>query len=237
VSSVVPSRHSLPATIAIDGPAGAGKSTIGIQLADRLGYHYYDTGVLYRAVTLAALRRGVAPGDEAGLAVIAADLALAFAPATVDDGRQHTVLLDGQDVTWELRRPDVNDAVSEVSAHPTVRQALLQRQRDVGRQGGVVMVGRDVGTVVLPDADLKIFLDASAGERARRRHAEQLARGESSDEAAVLDAIRRRDQIDTERAAAPLRAAPDAVHIDTDGLSVEAVLERILAVLGLPCAT
>jgi cytidylate kinase len=233
VSGPVDSQRPLPAIIAIDGPAGAGKSTIGMRLAALLGYRYFDTGVLYRAVTLAGLRRGVALDDEAGLAALAASLDLEFMTPAVDDGRQHTVLLGGEDVTWQLRQPRVNDAVSIVSAHPAVRTALLARQRAVARQGRVVMVGRDVGTVVLPDADLKIFLDASATERARRRHREQVARGEPSDEAAVLAAILRRDQLDTQRATSPLRPAPDAMHIDSDRLGVEEVLAHILVALGI----
>ena len=222
-------QSTLLTTIAIDGPAGAGKSTVGARLADRLDYRYYDSGVLYRAVTLAALQQAVAAADEAALAAIAADLDLAFAPPTADDGRQYTVLLAGQDVTWALRSGPVNDLVSVVAAHPRVREALLERQRAVGRAGRVVMVGRDIGTVVLPEAGLKVFLDASPAERARRRHAEQLARGEPSDEAAVLREVLRRDQLDTNRASSPLRPAPDAVSITTDGLSVAEVVDSILA--------
>lgn len=225
----VPAR--LPATIAIDGPAGAGKSTIGAALAARLGYDYFDTGVLYRAVTLAALRQGVAPTDAAALAAIAATLDLAFAPPAVNDGRQMTVLLNGEDVTWALRQPAVNEAVSIVAAHPAVRQALLQRQRDIGHRGRVVMVGRDIGTTVLPDAPLKIYLDASAPVRARRRVQELRARGQPADEAAELAGVLRRDALDSQRAASPLRPAPDAVRIDTDALDVEGVLACILRLL------
>jgi cytidylate kinase len=222
----------LPATIAIDGPAGAGKSTVGAALAACLGYAYFDTGVLYRAVTLAALRQGVAPTDAAALAAIAGALDLAFAPPAVDDGRQMTVLLDGEDVTWALRQPAVNEAVSIVSAHPAVRQALLERQRDIGRRGRVVMVGRDIGTTVLPDAPLKIYLDASAPVRARRRVQELRARGQPADEATELASVLRRDELDSRRAASPLRPAPDAVRIDTDALDVDGVLACILRRLG-----
>jgi cytidylate kinase len=217
-----------PATIAIDGPAGVGKSTIGSALADRLGYAYFDTGVLYRAVTLSALRRGAALDDAAALAEIAAALDLAFAPLAVADGRQVTVLLGGEDVTWALREPAVNEAVSIVSALPGVRQALLERQREIGRRGRVVMVGRDIGTTVLPDAPLKIYLDASADVRARRRCREMQERGEPADEAAVLAAVLRRDQLDSQRSASPLRAADDAVRIDTDDLPVDDVLAHVL---------
>jgi cytidylate kinase len=223
------STARLPSTIAIDGPAGAGKSTVGMRLADRLGYRYYDSGVLYRAVTLLALQRGTPIDDEAALACLAAALDIAFARPESDDGRQHTIMLDGQDVTWALRTKAVNEAVSVVSAHPAVRATLLERQRAVGREGRVVMVGRDIGTVVLPDADLKIYLDATPAERARRRHREQLERGQASDLSAVLQEVLRRDQLDSGRATAPLRPAPDAVRLQTDELDVEAVVDRILA--------
>jgi cytidylate kinase len=231
VSDEPASTRRRPATIAIDGPAGAGKSTIGARLAAALGYAYFDTGVLYRAVTLQALRRGAPLDDEGALAAIAADLHLTFAPPTVDDGRQMTVLLDGEDVTWALRTPAVNEAVSIVSAHPRVRAALLQRQRAIGRQGSVVMVGRDIGTTVLPDAPLKIFLDASAAVRARRRADEQRARGEPVDEAAVLAAVLRRDQLDSQRAASPLRPAPDAITLDTDAMAIDDVLQALLRIV------
>ena len=225
------STRRRPATIAIDGPAGAGKSTIGARLAAALGYDYFDTGVLYRAVTLRALRCGAPLDDEEALAAIAAGLHLAFAPPTVDDGRQITVLLDGEDVTWALRAPAVNDAVSIVSAYPRVRAALLERQRAIGRQGRVVMVGRDIGTTVLPDAPLKIYLDASAAVRGRRRAEEQRARGEPTDEATVLAAVLRRDQLDSQRAASPLRPAPDAIVLDTDALAVDDVLQALLQIV------
>jgi cytidylate kinase len=220
-----------PTTITIDGPAGVGKSTVGARLAARLGYVFFDTGVLYRAVTLAALRRGVALDDPAGLADLAAGLALAVHTPTVADGRQATILLDGEDVTWALRQPEVNQAVSIVSAVAGVRQALLERQREIGRRGRVVMVGRDIGATVLPDAGLKIYLDASLAVRARRRYDELRARGEPVDLAAVQAMLERRDQLDTERAASPLRPAPDAIRIDTDALDIKGVLAHILALL------
>ena len=220
-----------PSTIAIDGPAASGKSTIGGILAERLGYLYFDTGVMYRAVTWAALARGIAVKDEDGVSALAERLRIDVIHPTVEDGRQYTVLADGLDVTWEIRRPEVNGGVSPVSAYPGVRAALTIQQRRIGRQGGIVMVGRDIGTVVLPEADLKIYLDATVEERAGRRYREDVDRGEATEFEAVLASVRRRDEIDSSRALAPLRAAADAVVIDTTHLGVEQVVERVLALV------
>lgn len=220
-----------PSTIAIDGPAASGKSTIGELLAEWLGYVYFDTGVMYRAVTWVALVRGVAIEDEAAVTVLAEHLKIDVVRPTVDDGRPYTVLADGQDVTWEIRRPEVDHGVSPVSAYRGVRAALTEQQRRIGRRGQIVMVGRDIGTVVLPDADLKIYLDASVDERAGRRYREVVARGEPAEYDAVLESVRRRDEIDSGRALAPLRPAADAVVIDTTPLNVGQVLERVLALV------
>ena len=216
-----------PSTIAIDGPAASGKSTIGGLLARRLSYLYLDTGAMYRAITWMALERGVAIGDEQAVTALAREVEIAIAWPTADDGRQYTVLADGKDVTWEIRRPEVDAHVSPVSAYPGVRQVLTEQQRRIGQQGAVVMVGRDIGTVVMPDADLKIYLDASAEERARRRHLELLERGEEADYEEILRAMRRRDRIDSNRAVAPLKAAADAIRVDTDNLSVDEVLQVV----------
>ncbi len=220
-----------PSTIAIDGPAASGKSTIGRLLARRLGYIYFDTGVMYRAVTWAALVRGVAIEDEAGVTALARRLRIDVLRPTVDDGRQYTVLADGQDVTWDLRRPEVNHGVSPVSAYPGVRAALTTQQRRIGRQGQIVMVGRDIGTVVLPDADLKIYLDAALEERARRRYREEQSLGKETDYERVLASLQRRDEIDSSRALAPLKPAHDAVVIDTTHLDIEQVMARVLALV------
>jgi cytidylate kinase len=220
-----------PSTIAIDGPAASGKSTIGGLLAERLEYVYFDTGVMYRAVTWAALAKGVPIEDEAGVTALAEQLKIDVVLPAVDDGRQYTVLADGQDVTWEIRRPEVDRGVSPVSAYPGVRAALTIQQRRIGQKGQIVMVGRDIGTVVLPGADLKIYLDATVDERATRRFREMVARGEAADYATVLALMRRRDRIDSGRALAPLRAADDAVVIDTTPLNMEQVLERVLALV------
>lgn len=220
-----------PSIIAIDGPAASGKSTIGGLLAEHLGYLYLDTGVMYRAVTWVAITHGIAVEDEVGVTALAQQLRIDVVRPTVDDGRQYTVMADGQDVTWEIRRPEVNHGVSPVSAYAGVRAALTAQQRRISRRGRIVMVGRDVGTVVLPRADLKIYLDATLNERAGRRYRELRARGEPADFSAVLASVQRRDEIDSGRALAPLRPAEDAVVIDTTSLSVEKVLERVLSLV------
>ncbi|RPI49345.1 MAG: (d)CMP kinase, partial [Chloroflexi bacterium] len=184
---------------------------------------------MYRAVTWAALARHVPIEDEDGVSRLAGTLRIDVLRPTVDDGRQCTVLVDGQDVTWDLRRPEVDHGVSPVSAYAGVRAALTEEQRRMGGQGRIVMVGRDIGTVVLPRADLKIYLDAALEERAGRRYREVLARGERAVLAEALAAVRRRDEIDSSRSLAPLQPAEDAVVVDTTFLSVEQVLERVLA--------
>lgn len=215
-----------PKTIAIDGPAASGKSTVGEALAGDLGYLYFDTGVMYRAVTWAALKRETPVDDEGAVQAIAERLDIQVIDATEDDGRQYTVLADGVDVTWAIRQADVDATVSIVSAYRGVRRALVAKQRHVAVGQPVVMVGRDIGTVVLPDADLKIYLDASVEERARRRWVELKARGKNADYEAVLDGMRRRDRIDSNREISPLRAAKDAFIIDTTNMEIEAVVEE-----------
>jgi len=220
-----------PRTIAIDGPAGAGKSTIGALVAERLGYLFLDTGAMYRAVALAALERGVDPDDGAALSALARDLRINIGPPTVRDGRAYTVLLDGRDVTWEIRDGRIDRVVSQVARIAGVRDAMLEQQRALAARGRVVMVGRDIGTVVLPDAERKIFLTASAAERARRREEELQARGEQRPRQELLHEILRRDQLDSERAVAPLKAAADAIVVETDGESVGQALDRVLSVI------
>ncbi len=221
----------LPSVIAIDGPAGVGKSTIGQLLAERLGYRYFDTGVLYRTVAVEALRRGIAPDDAEGLTALAESLRIEILPPTVADGRQYTVLVDGRDVTWDIRRPEVDAVVSPVSAVPGVRRALLHEQRRLAAQGRVVMVGRDIGTVVLPDADLKLFIEATVEERARRRYKESVARGEPVSYEVVLASMRERDELDRNKPISPLVPAEDAIIVDTTGLTVEEVLARVLEIV------
>ena len=213
--------------IAIDGPAASGKSTIGKRLADELGYLFFDTGVMYRAVTWIALQRGVDVRDEAAVTRLAEETPIDVAPASQSDGRACDVIVEGQDITWETRRPEVDANVSVVSAYAGVRREMSQQQRRIGRRGRVVMVGRDIGTVVLPEANLKIYLDASAEERARRRFDEIRARGEEADYEEILSKVRERDRIDSTRAVAPLRPAEDAVILDTDRLSADEVFVRV----------
>lgn len=219
--------------IAVDGPAASGKSTVGKLLADRLGYLYFDTGLMYRAVAWLALERGAPITDEAAVTALAEAAHIDVAPPTVSDGRQNTVLVNGQDVTWALREPAVNANVSLVAAYGGVRHAMVLQQRRVGQRGQVVMVGRDIGTVVLPEAGLKIFLAASPEERARRRWLEEQARGGRRTLEQVVAEIRMRDEIDSTRAISPLRPAEDAVTIDSTGLTPEEVVEEILRIAGV----
>jgi CMP/dCMP kinase len=201
--------------IAIDGPAGAGKSTLGYLLAQRLGYLYFDTGIMYRALTLAAIERHLDPQSAAELTALAEVIAIDLEPPTVDDGRQATVLLDGRDVTWDLRAPAVEQAVSLVAAHPSVRTMLRAQQRAIGLRGRVVMVGRDIGTVVMPDADLKIYLATSLSERARRRTDELTARGRTVGLEGVTADVARRDALDNH----VMDPAADAVILHGDALT------------------
>lgn len=223
---------TLPNSIAIDGPASSGKSTIGVKLAERLGYLFFDTGIMYRAVTLAVIRAGITVDDEEAVTQFAQRVHIDVRPPSVADGRKEDVLLDGEDVTWAIREPAVEKWVSRVSAYAGVRKAMTELQRRIGKRGKVVMVGRDIGTVVMPDADLKIYLDASLEERAKRRYLELVQRGETVKFEEVLASLKRRDRIDTSREIAPLKPAEDAVILNTDGLSVEEVLKEVVQLCG-----
>jgi cytidylate kinase len=214
-----------PSIIAIDGPAASGKSTIAKRLADSIGYLYFDTGVMYRAITWVALQRNVDVNDQNLVALLAETIRIDVLPPSKDDGRDSDILADGKDITWEIRHPDVDSNVSVVAAYPGVRNAMTIQQRRIGKQGNVVMVGRDIGTVVLPDADLKVYLDASVVERARRRYNESQNRGDSVSYNSVLENMKKRDEIDSTRDIAPLRAAEDARIIDSDNLGIEAVVK------------
>lgn len=222
---------SVANTIAIDGPAASGKSTLGKKLADRLGYLFFDTGVMYRAITWIALQKHINLKDENALTNLAEQADIDVRPPTKDDGRSYDVLVNGHDITWKIRRPEVDANVSLVSSYPGVRHALTAQQRRIGMRGKVVMVGRDIGTVVLPEAGLKVYLDASVEERARRRYEELRQRGEEAREEEILLAMRKRDQIDSTRQVAPLRPAEDAVILDSDQLNADQVLERIIQYL------
>lgn len=230
-------RSLQPAVITIDGPAGSGKSTVGNLLAQKINYLFFDTGILYRAVTLAAIEQTVAPNSEVELSHLAEKIKIDLYPPAPNesDGRILTVLLDGIDVTWQIRTTEVERNVSSVSAVRGVRQALSEQQRRIGRyygagqaeKPGIVMVGRDIGTVVMPEAPLKTYLEALPAERARRRCEELRARGKETDYALVLADIQRRDQIDSSRAVSPLRPAADALIIDTTDLSPDEVVNII----------
>jgi len=223
----MPSNH--PSVIAIDGPAASGKSTLGLRLANALGYLFFDTGIMYRAVTWLGLQRGIDVRDEAAVTALAEKTQIEIAPASRPDGRAGDVLVEGTDITWETRLPEVEANVSIVSAYRGVRSALSQQQRRIGQRGHIVMVGRDIGTVVLPEADLKIYLDASTEQRARRRYDEIIARGTQADYNEILSKVIERDRIDSTRDVAPLKAAEDAIVLDSDKLDADEVFERVLA--------
>jgi CMP/dCMP kinase len=223
----------LPRSIAIDGPAGAGKSTIGRLLAERLGYLFLDTGAMYRAVALAALDRGISPTNEKLLTDLAEHLPIHIEkpqPGDADD-RPYTVLLGDRDVTWDIRRPEVESVVSVIASWPSVRTAMVQQQRRMAKLGPVVMVGRDITTDVLPDADLKIYLDASLQERAKRRYEELRARGRDVTLEQVEAEIAHRDHLDMHRSAGALRQAEDAISVKTDGLEIEQSLDKITRIV------
>jgi cytidylate kinase len=223
------SQTSLPSIIAIDGPAASGKSTLGRTLAEKLGYLFFDTGVMYRAVTWLALHRDMDLRDEVAITHLAESAQIDVRPPSKDDGRACDVLIEGHDISWEVRSPEVDSHVSVISAYPGVRQALSAQQRRIGQRGRIVMVGRDIGTVVLPDADLKVYLDATAEERAKRRYQEIIERGEEASYQEILSKVIARDTIDSTRAVAPLRPAEDAVILDSDRLSADEVFECVLA--------
>jgi len=217
---------TISSTIAIDGPAASGKSTLGFRLAETLGYLYFDTGLMYRAVTWLALTRGIDIKDAVAVTRLAEDVPIEVAPPSLEDGRSCDVVVDGHDITWEIRKSEVESNVSVVSAYPGVRKALTFQQRRIGTRGRVVMVGRDIGTVVLPEADLKIYLDASPEERARRRYDEIISHGGKASLDDILAKMIERDRIDSTRAIAPLKPAPDAIILDSDRLDADTVFEK-----------
>jgi CMP/dCMP kinase len=217
--------------ITLDGPASSGKSTVGNIVAGRLNYLFFDTGVMYRALTLAVLHGQIALANESAINELASQIKIEIYPPLFNDGRQCTVLLNKEDVTWAIRAPEVDAHVSQVSAYPEVRRILTHHMREIGLQGRVIMAGRDIGTVVLPEAQLKIYLDASPEERARRRHSELAERGIEKSYDEILAAIRRRDKIDSTRDTAPLKPASDAKIVDTTGLSTVEVVTKLLGLV------
>lgn len=213
--------------IAIDGPVASGKTSVGMSLAERLGYLFLDTGVMYRAAAWAAVKAGLDINDEQAVSDLTAKIRIEIEKPSQADGRSNDIFVDGEDVTWEIRKDYVNNNVSQVSTYKQVRRILTEQQRQFGEKGNVVMVGRDIGTVVLPDADLKVFLVASAEERARRRYEEDKQRKGQADYEQILANMVQRDQTDSSRKVAPLVAAEDAVRVVTDGKSKDEVVEEI----------
>ncbi|MCA1027087.1 MULTISPECIES: (d)CMP kinase [Cytobacillus] len=211
-------------SIAIDGPAAAGKSTVAKIIAEKLHYIYIDTGAMYRALTFKALQSEIDINDEESLIHLLKETDIVLNPG--ESGQR--ILLDGLDVSTEIRTAEVTNSVSTVSKHKQVREEMVARQQRFGQEGGVVMDGRDIGTHVLPDAEVKVFLLASVDERAARRHAENLEKGFPSDLALLKEEIANRDKLDSEREVAPLKKAEDAVELDTTSLSIHEVVDRIM---------
>lgn len=218
-------------TIAIDGSAASGKSTLGKTLAQRLNYLYLDTGIMYRAVTWAVLNANVSVSDEIGVSNLAESMILKISAPHIDDGRQVTVSVNDKDVTWLIRSPEVDANVSQISSYIKVRRVLTDQQREIAKQGPVVMVGRDIGTVVLPNADLKVFIVASVEERAQRRYKECCKQGIDVDYQELLESMARRDKLDREKAISPMIPASDAIVIHTDNLTKEEVLQKVEGLL------
>jgi cytidylate kinase len=220
MSSAASSPDRAIPVIAIDGPSASGKGTVAELVARALGFHYLDSGALYRLATLAALRSSTSLDDEAALARVTSAMEVSF--------RDGVALLDGKDVTGELRTEEVSAAASRVAARPAVRAALLDRQRGFRRAPGLVADGRDMGSVVFPDAPLKVFLTAGVEVRAGRRHKQLMGKGMYAKMADVVEELRRRDERDTSRPVAPLKHYPDAIFLDTTGISVDEAVEKVL---------
>lgn len=216
---------SLPSIIAVDGPAGSGKSSVSFAVAQRIGYLFVDTGAFYRAITLLALERQIDPRTSEQVVELAHNAQFDMTPDLKNDGRQFTFLADGIDITTQLHNPQVDDFVSVVAADRNVRTEILDLQRRLATRGKVIMAGRDIGSVVLPDADLKIYIDATLDKRAERRYQQRIANNEPADLAAIRDGLRRRDEIDSTRDVAPLRRPDDAIYLDTTELSLPEAID------------
>ena len=225
------STLKLPNVITIDGPVASGKSSVGLMLAKALGYLFLDTGIMYRAVAWAAINQKINIEDVEKVSILAQQIDIEIKPPTKSDGRINDVLVDKVDVTWKIREPEVNKNVSQVSRYQYVRKALTEQQQEFGRRGKIVMVGRDIGTIVMPNADLKIYLEASVKERALRRYNEEVKRGKQSDLEDVIKNVEMRDKIDSTREIAPLIPAKDAVIINTEGKDISRVIDEILSII------
>ena len=223
----VKTRKRKKLTIAIDGPSGAGKSTVARSLARRLGYIYIDTGAMYRSLGLRVKERGISPEDELTLQRLALSLHIRF----ITDGGQTRVFCEEEDITEAIRTPEISRLASSISKKKGVREALVQKQREMGKEGGVVLEGRDIGTVVFPDADVKFYLDAESNERIRRRHDELLEKGVKVDLEETRQELLQRDYNDTHRVHSPLKKATDAAFIDSTHRSVEEVVEEMTRIL------
>ncbi|MCJ7803574.1 MAG: (d)CMP kinase [Desulfobacterales bacterium] len=211
-------------TIAIDGPSGAGKSTVARFLAKRLGYVYIDTGAMYRSVALRVKEKGISPEDELALNQLASSLHITF----ITEGEQTRVCCDGEDITSAIRSPEISRLASYISKQKGVREALVQMQREMGKEGGVILEGRDIGTVVFPDADVKFYLDAKSDERVRRRYHEMVKKGVKVDFKETQEELIQRDHNDMHRIHSPLKKANDALFIDSTHRSVEEVVEEMV---------
>ncbi len=222
---------ALPKTIAIDGPGGSGKSTICAAVARDLGYLFVDTGGFYRAVTLAALRANLVHADESAVVRLTEQVKLDITADRDADDRDYTIFLNDEDVTQAAHQPPVDSNVSRISAMGGVRTLLNIRYRELAGRGLVIMAGRDIGTVVLPDADLKIYLDASPEARAERRYRQRVASGQLADYDEILNALRTRDAYDSQRQIAPMRQAADALYLNTDHLTIEAAIEQVKQII------
>jgi cytidylate kinase len=214
-------------TIAIDGPSGAGKSTVARSLARRLGYVYIDTGAMYRSLALRVKGKGISPEDELALKRLALSLCIRFAT----EGEQTRVFCEGEDITEAIRTPEISRLASSISKQKGVREALVQMQREMGKEGGVVLEGRDIGTVVFPDADVKFYLDAESSERTKRRYDEMIGKGVKADLEKIREELLQRDYNDTHRVHSPLKKATDAVLVDSTHRSVEEVVEEMVRVI------
>lgn len=231
------SEEQFSRTIAIDGPAASGKSVLAEKIAARVGYFYLDTGLMYRAVTNEAIRRGIPIADEAAVTRLAEAIVINVLPQSQEADGHAVVTVDGREVSGELKTPQVDRNVSAVAAYAGVRQVMVEQQRRIAERGKIVMAGRDIGTVVLPDAGCKIFLTASVEARARRRMADRTARGQEVTFEAMRDEISKRDAFDSSRDVAPLRPADDAVYLDNSDLTIDETVERVLTIMHKPSET